>query len=59
MWITDILYILETNTKSLESYLREERYEEELNEGICRLKDIERAIDHTAEYYFKDELNCD
>lgn len=59
MRVTDILHILETYTESLKSYLREAGYEEKLNEGICRLEDIEMAIDHTAEYYFKDELNCD
>ena len=56
MWVTDILHILETYTESLKSYIREEGYEEELNEGTCRLEDIEKAIDHTAEYYFKDVL---
>lgn len=59
MWVTDILHILETYTESLKSYLREAGYEEKLNEGNCRLEDIERAIDRTAEDYFKDELNCD
>ena len=59
MRVVDILHILETYTDSLKSYLREEGYEEELNEGTCRLEDIERAIDHTAEYYYYDELNCD
>lgn len=59
MWVTDILHILETYTESLKSYLREEGYEEGLSKGTCRLEDIERAIDHTAEYYFQDELNCD
>lgn len=59
MWVTDILHILETYTESLKSYLREAGYEEKLNEETCRLEDIERVIDRTAEYYFKDELNCD
>jgi hypothetical protein len=59
MWVTDILHILETYTESLKSYLREAGYEEWLQEGTCRLENIEEAIDMIAEDYFKDELNRD
>ena len=59
MWVTDILYILETYTESLKNYLRETGYEEKLDGGTCRLEDIERIIDYIAEYHFKGELNCD
>lgn len=59
MWVTDILHILETYTESLKRYLREAGYEEWLREGTCQLKNIEEAIDMTAEDYFKDGLNCD
>lgn len=59
MRIVNILHILETYTESLKNYLREAGYEEWLQEGTCRLENIEEAIDMIAEDYFKDELNRD
>ena len=53
MRIVDILHILETYTESLKNYLREAGYEEWLQDGTCRIENIEDAIDEVADDYYQ------